>query len=388
MKNQYLKFEGSRNIDHNLMLLVDGRFNEVLNRTLNYSRVDKPTISNYNDHLDRAGVGFWRFNGERKQLDLCTVSRKMTQLMNHQNLYRVIKCLHQLTRKSFLLNIKRLAETGNGFEQEAHLILANGESRWFRVAGILEQSSDGFYEVSGTLVDITSFKLDEIKRVDLMSFMAHELRTPLSSLKLYVQLSSKFLGQKNAAFIRHQLSKADEQASVINKLVERYLNLSIAEHASTDIQNEIFDFSELVYQTVSDFAQVSPDHVFKMEICGSLFMKGNRERIKQVMNNFISNAVKFSPKNSFIKVSCKNTEKGTEFSVLDQGIGIPEEQQQNLFTKYFRASHNRTGAIKGCGLGLYLSKEIISAHYGEVFFESKPNLGSIFGFVIPLATTA
>ena len=348
-----------------------------------YSWKHQAKVISYNDHLDRAGVGFWRFHCTDNQLELCPVSCKLTQLKGVQTLYSLMKRLHPLTRKDFFRNIAILALTGNGFEEEAHIILANGESRWFKLSGILEQDNHGFRSVSGTILDITAFKSEILRKTDLMAFMSHELKTPLSTVRLYVQSAVKFSKHKSKDFIEKQLIKADEQVSIMNRLIDQYLSLSTSEQISPDVQKDWFDFSGLVYEMVSHYAEINSDHVFKMELNGSLFMYGDRGQITQVMNNFISNAVKFSPKNGFIKVSCKKTNNGLLFSVMDQGSGISLEDQKYLFNKHFRASNARTGSIKGHGLGLYLSKEIIASHQGKISFESKPGLGSVFNFLIP-----
>jgi two-component system CheB/CheR fusion protein len=340
-------------------------------------------IDNIQDRLARAGVGFWSFYCGNNLLELCQVSARITQLQNVVSLYTLMKQLHPLSRKNLFLNIIALLKANGAFEQEAHIVLPDGESRWFRLTGVLEQAKDGSHRVAGTLVDVTAYKLAEMDKTNLMAFMSHELKTPLSTMKLYVQSAAKFINLKNGDFLKSQLSKADDQVWAMNKLIDNYLHLSMAAHTGPAIQCEWFDFSALVYETVSHYAEVNPDHVFKMELNGSLFLNGDRDKITQVMNNFMGNAIKFSPMDGFIRVSCKKASNGVEFSVMDQGTGIALEDQKQLFTKHYRANNARMGKVKGHGLGLYLSKQIIESHKGSVFCESELGMGSVFGFVIP-----
>ncbi|MGN8055034.1 sensor histidine kinase [Pedobacter sp. 22163] len=337
----------------------------------------------YNDHLNRAGVGFWRFHCSGSQLELCAISARMLQLKTLQGLCALSRRIHPLSRKGFLMNISELADTGNGFEEDLHIVLKGGESRWFKVCGILEQQEDGPRMVSGTILDITAFKLEEVRRMDMMAFMSHELKTPLTTLRLYLQAASKFRDLRNEDFFDHQLGKADLQISAMNNLINSYLNSSIEENSATILHKVKFDFSQLLYDTVSHYAEINPDHVFKVELTESLFIDGDINKLTQVINNFITNAVKFSSINCFIKINCERVAQGIRFLVMDHGMGIARADQEKLFKKHFRASNARTGNVSGHGLGLYLSKQIIELHKGSVFFESELGVGSIFGFIIP-----
>jgi len=337
----------------------------------------------YNDHLNRAGVGFWRFHCSGNQLELCATSARMLQLNSIQGLNTLSRRIHPLSRKSFLMNISELAATGNGFEEDLHVVLKGGESRWFRVSGILEQQEQGSNMVSGTIIDATAFKLEEIRRMDVMAFMSHELKTPLTTLRLYLQAAAKFRDLKNEDFFDHQLGKADLQISAMNNLIDSYLSISIEKNAEAILHKKKIDLSQLLYDTVSHYAEINPDHVFKVELTESLFIDGDRNKLTQVINNLITNAIKFSSVNCFIKINCEKVAQGIRFLVMDHGMGIAKADQPKLFKKHFRASNARTGTVSGHGLGLYLSKQIIELHKGSIFFESELGVGSIFGFIIP-----
>jgi len=340
-------------------------------------------IEQYKDYLDRAGLGFWRFYCNENLVELCSVSRRLTQLKSIQSLYSVIKKLHPSSRKSFFTNLIETTKCCEKFEEEIQVTFCEGQSKWFKINGILEQQTDGSHCISGTLIDISALKIAEIQKMDLMAFMSHELKTPLSTFKLYVQSAAKFVGCKSKSFVQDQLRKADAQVTTMHKLIDQYLELATAVNTHPEVKSESFNFSELVYETVSHYAEINPDYVFKMELNGSVFLQADRNQISQVMNNLIGNAVKFSKTNSFIKVCCKRTNKGVEFSVTDQGRGISLTDQKQLFTKHFRAKYPANFTVKGHGLGLYLSKQIVEAHHGTVFCESKLGLGSIFGFTLP-----
>jgi signal transduction histidine kinase len=114
----------------------------------------------------------------------------------------------------------------------------------------------------------------------------------------------------------------------------------------------------------------------------------DRNKVLEVVTNFISNAIQYSPDNSVITVQLASTKDAVEFTVADQGIGVPKQSQKKLFTKFYRSKNAKQARPSGTGVGLYFAKQVISAHNGEVFYKPNPKGGSIFGFKIPLKRTA
>jgi len=375
----------------NKSAVISPALNLTRNEENNSSLSDQMAIVNYgkinnlgyDDLLDRAGVGFWRFDFSQNTLELCPVSCRMTKLHNKSSLRKVLSVIHPHGAKEFLGNICMLARTGNGFEEEAHIIMEDGNSKWFRISGILEQNNDGFANLSGAIIDVTAFKLEEIRRADAIACMFHEVKTPITTLRLYVQSSLRNMQSTARKEVTMQLEKADHQISVVDGIVNTYVNVALTKNGTLHLHPTRFDLSELIYELIQNHSMAYPDQVIKYALGMPEFVYADREKIAQVINNMLSNALKFSPPYSFVHVNCEHSLKGTLFSVTDQGAGIAKSDQKKLFSKYFRVENNRTGSVKGHGLGLYLSKQIVEAHRGVVFVKSEVGMGSVFGFFLP-----
>jgi signal transduction histidine kinase len=145
---------------------------------------------------------------------------------------------------------------------------------------------------------------------------------------------------------------------------------------------EKFDINELITEIAEEMQRTTQKHKIKLELHDCKKIKGDRNRIGQVIVNFISNAIKYSPKENKIVVSSKCDDKNVVISVRDFGIGIPKTEHSNIFKRFYRVSGNYT--FPGLGLGLYISSQIIKRHQGEISFRSKEGKGSTFYFQIPL----
>lgn len=112
----------------------------------------------------------------------------------------------------------------------------------------------------------------------------------------------------------------------------------------------------------------------------------DKEKIQMVIDNLLRNAIKYTPKNGKIVISVKKGKKEVNFSIEDNGVGIPKDQQKRIFTKFFRATNIRKIDTTGSGLGLYITKNIVNAHHGKIWFISKEGKGTTFFFNLPFDT--
>ena len=141
--------------------------------------------------------------------------------------------------------------------------------------------------------------------------------------------------------------------------------------------------AELIENAEEETASTISSHSFVFAPVEALFVTADRNKISQVINNFISNAVKYSPANTVIHVACTMVNSMAEVSVADEGIGIRPDDLEKLFERYYRVNDTNTQAIAGFGIGLYLSAEIIQRHDGKIWVESEWGKGSTFFFSLP-----
>jgi len=220
------------------------------------------------------------------------------------------------------------------------------------------------------------------KKDEFISIASHELKTPVTSLKAYTQiLQSTFDDDHNEQAVQ-MLSKMDKQVDKLTTLIVDLLDVTKIDKGELVFEMEEFDFNELVKEIAEEMQRTTKSHKIVLELNDCDPVIGDRNRIGQVIVNFISNAIKYSPDGQqiVIKSFCANNK--VQLSVQDDGIGIPRQEHRNIFKRFFRVSGKSNYTFPGMGLGLYISSEIIKRHSGRIFFDSEEGKGSIFCFEI------
>ena len=270
---------------------------------------------------------------------------------------------------------------------EVRIYWADGSLHWIRTQGIVvynhknEPSS-----ILGTMLDITESKGDEIRKNDFIAMASHELKTPLTSLKAYIQLLSKKLTGSSDSFVDNALSNANYQVNRMTDLIHGFLDLSKLEPGKLKLKMQEFDINNLIEQSIAEMSPTGAYHVVSFVPEDNLTVTADRGKINQVIGNFLSNAVKYSAKGSKILVNCKKRDSFVEVAVIDEGIGIRAKDQEKLFQRFYRVENERMKNISGFGIGLYLSSEIIQRHKGKIGVQSEENKGSTFYFSLPLTS--
>jgi signal transduction histidine kinase len=220
-------------------------------------------------------------------------------------------------------------------------------------------------------------------KAQLVSIVSHELRTPLTSILGYARLL------RSRDFDREQTEKyltvIQEQGNRLTDILDHFLDSESIESGQIDLDLETFDLRELLAHEAQLVADTATRH--QIEIVGGgepLSVRADRDRIGQVFGNLLGNAVKYSPDGGLVEVTGWVHGTTARVEVRDQGIGVSQESQSRIFTKFFRGDAPESG-IPGTGLGLSVSREIVEAHGGHVGFESTPGAGSCFWFELPLA---
>lgn len=166
-------------------------------------------------------------------------------------------------------------------------------------------------------------------------------------------------------------------------MINGFLNVSRLESAKLHIDLQVFDMANLIKEMEEEVMVTITTHRFLFAPITNILVDADRDKIGQVINNFISNAVKYAPSGSLITVSCISVDGGVQVSVRDEGMGIEAHNLDKLFDRYYRVEGRHTGTISGFGIGLYLCNEILQRHNGKIWVESVLGQGSIFHFSLP-----
>ncbi len=276
--------------------------------------------------------------------------------------------------------------TGTYF-YEVRIYWPDGSLHWVRTKGMVLFNKDKEpVRMLGTIVDITESKRDEIRKSDFIAMASHELKTPLTSLKAYLQLLESKLNGISDPFIKTAVVKCGNQVNKMTALIHGFLDISKLEPGKLQLKREIFDINKLIRDSVAESRLLNNTHVLIFDNHCEVSGDADREKIGQVISNLISNSIKYSAKGSDIFLHCEVLENDILVSVKDEGIGIKIKDQEKVFQRFYRAEDEDMRNITGFGIGLYLSSEIIQRHKGKIWVESEEGKGSTFYFSLPKNT--
>lgn len=242
---------------------------------------------------------------------------------------------------------------------------------------------DGSMGTLGLLTDITQLKELDRMKTDLISFVSHELKNPLASIKGFAQLLRR--GEMEGPQAR-LVGLLNQQATRMQWLVEDFLDMTRLDAGMALVLNPrtITDLRGLVQGIVDLQSITATGHEFVVDVPEVLPpLEADRGKVEQVLVNLLSNAVKYSPDGGRVRVTVRAESVHLLFSVADEGMGISPEDRANLFRRFQRAPGARE-RITGTGIGLFLSQRLVEAHGGQIWVESELDKGSVFYFTIPL----
>ena len=264
----------------------------------------------------------------------------------------------------------------------------NGEYISLRVRFALIRRESGF--ISGlvaVLHDTTEQEKEERERRLFVSNVSHELRTPLTSVKSYLEaLDEGALSEPVAPdFIKVSLDETNRMMRMVTDL----LHLSRIDNATSHLDVELINFTAFITFILNRFDKIrAQDEEKKYEIVRdypitSVWIEIDTDKMTQVIDNILNNAIKYSPDGGKITVSMKTTDEQMILSISDQGLGIPKEDLPKIFDRFYRVDKARSRAQGGTGLGLAIAKEIVKQHNGFIWAKSEYGKGSTFTIVLP-----
>jgi signal transduction histidine kinase len=244
------------------------------------------------------------------------------------------------------------------------------------MAASLERSRNELEEQNRRLVE------SERLKSDLVSNVSHELRTPLASVLGFsdLLLNRDLPEEDQRRYLEVIRTEAGRLATLLNDL----LDLQRIERGALELSLDRFDLNELLRVQITLYSAQSALHELSFRPSGDqLIVKGDRDRLAQVLGNLLSNAIKYSPDGGDVEVRSAQVDGEAWVWIRDHGIGVAREHQDRLFTKFFRGEAGRKRGIAGTGLGLVLARQIVEAHDGIIGFESEEGRGSTFWVRIP-----
>ena len=391
-----------RQINQKIKDLIDGDYSQVLDMQ------GSSEITNITNNLNDLSevIRLTQENLEQESKRLHSILSYMTDGVLATNRRGQIIMINDMAKRQLgiesddalnqnileLLKIEEEYELRDLITQSPELMIysqnLNGEYISLRVRFALIRRESGF--ISGlvaVLHDTTEQEKEERERRLFVSNVSHELRTPLTSVKSYLEaLDEGALTEPVAPdFIKVSLDETNRMMRMVTDL----LHLSRIDNATSHLDVELINFTAFITFILNRFDKMkSQDEEKKYELVrdypiNSVWIEIDTDKMTQVIDNILNNAIKYSPDGGKITVSMKTTDDQMILSISDQGLGIPKEDLPKIFDRFYRVDKARSRAQGGTGLGLAIAKEIVKQHNGFIWAKSEYGKGSTFTIVLP-----
>lgn len=268
--------------------------------------------------------------------------------------YHLIELTHEVGDESLVIN-KRVA-----------MIL--GEGSVFLLLLII-----GIWQIRKSI--LKDLKLSERQNNFLLS-VTHELKTPLAANRLYIQTVLKRDLSKEQ--FNQLLLKANEENDRLERMIDNILNASRLENRALQLTKEHFDLYKLSQFSIDRFQQLSPQITFILDVPENTSVKGDRLLIETILTNLIENALKYAGPQAHVSIYGKTIGNSTSFGIKDDGPGVSSEDQEKIFSKFYRSGNEDTRMQKGSGLGLYIVRELVHLHRGKISYKNNTPEGANF----------
>jgi PAS domain S-box-containing protein len=275
-------------------------------------------------------------------------------------------------------------KTGDIYKSEVRLRSKDDEYRWHSVNG--EPVFDNNHRIIkwvGAFTDINEQKLNDERKDEFVSIASHEMKTPLTTAKAYLQMLELSMEECEDEEAYLFTKKANQSVDRLTELVSELLDVSKIRLGKLQYTLTNFNFNEMIEDTVESIQLTSSTHkIIKTgRVCDQVY--GDKHRLQQVVINLLNNAIKYSPGAEEVFITLTQQNDSIQVSVEDKGIGIAQTSLNKIFDKYHRIEEHAVH-YQGLGIGLFISHEIIERHKGKLWAKSDPGKGSTFYFSIPI----
>jgi PAS domain S-box-containing protein len=238
--------------------------------------------------------------------------------------------------------------------------------------------------IVGSVRDITRFREAEELKSTFISIISHELKTPVALIKGYAGTLRRKDAEWDATTVRESASVIEEEADRLTQLIDNLLDASRLQAGGLKLNLDDVALDQMAQRLVEKFRTQTSQHVLSVDFPPTWpLVQADAARLEQVLSNLIGNAIKYSPTGGAVYVKGRVLPDEVIVSVSDEGIGIPVEEQDRIFERFYRVDDALSRRTAGSGLGLYLAKAVIDAHGGRIWVESTPGHGASFSFALP-----
>ncbi|QJD94536.1 PAS domain-containing sensor histidine kinase [Mucilaginibacter robiniae] len=356
----------------------------------NAEQLIKDSEERFRNIADSAPVLIWMTDTEKETTFL---NKSWLQFTDTHHLpfdsgYLQSDLLHPQDVNGVAERYNKAFDTREEFYIEYRMKSNSGAYRWIGMKGVPHISPDGaFAGFIGSGMDITEMKEHEQIKNDFIGMASHELKTPITSIKAYVQLLLNIYKDANDDdFLKKSLNTVNKQISKLTRLISDLLDVSKMESGQLSLNTEPVKLNDLLKETVEEVQHTATHHDIVYQHEGVCTVLADRDRIAQVITNFLTNAIKYSPENDRVDVKLSIKYNEALVAVQDYGIGINPIDQNKIFNRFYRVEGRNEQTFSGFGIGLYVAAEIIKRHNGKFWVESEKGKGSVFYFSIPLIT--
>ncbi|MCA9374994.1 PAS domain S-box protein [Candidatus Dojkabacteria bacterium] len=306
----------------------------------------------------------------------------------------VLKFVHEKDGTPANLFLEKVYEEGmiTSMAKDTVLLRKNGDKIPVADSAAPIKTKEG--KVIGSVIvfrDVTEERQIEKMKSEFVSVASHQLRTPLTSVKWFAALLEKGVNEKTNVKAKDLAENIMVSTDRMIKLVNDLLSVSRIETGQKfEIETEDVDIMPILKDEIETAKEAYHDKKAEVtvddELKSELILRVDKDKIRHVFRNLLGNAIKYSGNSPAVHIGIKEKTKDTiTFYVKDNGIGIPKEQQDRIFQKFFRADNAKLSDAEGTGLGLYIVKAIIEGHNGKVWFESQDGKGTAFFFQLPVS---
>lgn len=379
----YHPLKNAAGITTNIMIVASEVTEEVQARLDLIKYQDIITLA-----IDASSMALWSLQIEKQKIELSQRALTMLEVFKDVELsiHDLLKLMGSYYAYRIMRTVLQAIKKQNNFEFQFPIKLSDGDNvRWLKAAGkayYTDQNTPLY--LTGTLLDITEQRLNNLRKNDFIAMVSHELKTPLTSLKAYVQMLSKEAKESNNLFTETTFNRIDNQVKKMTNMINSFLTLSSLESGKIYLNKTNICLNEIIRGAAEEIMYVNRINHIVLIPCDPVIVNADHEKITQVIINLINNAIKYSPDNNLITITCGKEDNMGIVKVKDGGIGINATDLKKLFQRYFRVQTFANKTTSGFGIGLYLCTEIIERHGGRIWVNSEIGVGSEFCFNLPL----
>lgn len=338
--------------------------------------------------LSQVALGFWELDLHTKVIG-CTDQNRVnfglskSEAITEETIIRAILPEDRWRRETGLK--QAMNPQTPTYDFEIRVRHADQKIHWLHVRGTVIFDKEVPVRIIGTTIDISDKKGIETLRDELLNITTHELKSPLSVVKGYLQVLYKFIsgiGDKKHQLITERAISANTK---VERLIEEIIKANKHQESELKLKKEPLNLRYLITEVISNTSLVHEDIEINLFcLTESYIVSGDKYRISQVLTNLVNNAIKYAPGESKIEIKLSGDTSGVQVSITDNGIGISEHEREKVFQKFYRVE-NTSRLAEGSGIGLFLCAEIIALHGGRIGMLANPaGKGTTAFFELPI----